>query len=42
MVTGEAQDHQVRLGIVATLEHSDDVVDVEPPVGGRDAADLAA
>lgn len=38
----EAEHQQVRLGIVAAAEDADPVVDVQLPVGARDAADLAA
>jgi hypothetical protein len=38
----EAQDHEIRLGVVPALKDPDDVVDVELTVRAGNSADLAA
>jgi len=42
MVAGEAQHHQVRLGVVAAPEHPETMMDVELAFGAGNAASLTA
>jgi hypothetical protein len=42
MVTGETEHQQVVLGVIAAAKDAVTVMNVELPLGARDAADLAA